>query len=212
MGITERKKRERDRRRQQIMIAARRVFCDHGYSYSTISSIAKEAEISPGTIYLYFRNKEDLFLSLTLQVFYYLNMRLAHFKDYKHRWSWEKRMSAVCDALIDSYEHDPKMMRFTLQLQGSEVFSKLSENLMVQLKTQYRKTIDAIVEFIVEDTPNVGVILEPITIAKLIWSQFTGIVLVNESLNTINQAQNVTLHEELKLWITTFLWAAHKQS
>lgn len=194
------------------MIAARRVFCDHGYKYSTISSIAKEAEISPGTIYLYFRNKDELFLSLTLQVFYYLNMRLAHFKDYKHRWSLEKRISAVCDALIDSYEHDPKMMTFTLQMLGSEVFTKFSGNLIVQFKTQFRKTIDAIVEFIIEDTPNVDVILEPITITKLIWSQFTGIVLVNETLNTINQVRNESLHEELKLWITTFLLAAHKQS
>jgi len=55
MGIQERKKREKERRRQQIMIAAKRVFSVKGYSKATMEDIAKEAELSPGTLYLYFK-------------------------------------------------------------------------------------------------------------------------------------------------------------
>ena len=54
MGIQERKERERERRRQQIMVAAKRVFSVKGFGKTTMEDIAKDAELSPGTLYLYF--------------------------------------------------------------------------------------------------------------------------------------------------------------
>ena len=54
MGIQERKEKERERRRQQIMVAANRVFSDRGFSRATMEDIAREAELSPGTLYLVF--------------------------------------------------------------------------------------------------------------------------------------------------------------
>jgi len=55
MGIKERKEREKERRRQQIIIAAKRIFSAKGFNKATMEDIAKEAEISPGTIYIYFK-------------------------------------------------------------------------------------------------------------------------------------------------------------
>ena len=76
MGIQERKERERERRRQQIMVAAKRVFTDKGFSKATMEDIAKEAELSPGTLYLYFKNKDELYASLSLRILQYLMIRL----------------------------------------------------------------------------------------------------------------------------------------
>jgi AcrR family transcriptional regulator len=53
MGIQERKEREKERRRQQIMVAAKRVFSNKGFSKATMEDIAQEAELSPGTLYLF---------------------------------------------------------------------------------------------------------------------------------------------------------------
>jgi AcrR family transcriptional regulator len=52
-------------RRAQILEAAMKVFPEKGYQETTINDIAEEANISSSAIYQYFRNKEDLFLSLT---------------------------------------------------------------------------------------------------------------------------------------------------
>ena len=60
MGIRERKEREKERRRQQITVAAKKVFSDKGFNRATMDDIANEAELSPGTLYLYFKNKEEL--------------------------------------------------------------------------------------------------------------------------------------------------------
>lgn len=50
--------------KQKILDAARRVFARHGYAGSNIREIARDAGISVGGVYLYFRNKEELYLSL----------------------------------------------------------------------------------------------------------------------------------------------------
>ena len=54
-------------RRQQIVNAAIKLFAEQGYYSTTIQSIAREAGISVGLIYQYFRDKDDvLFLTLKL--------------------------------------------------------------------------------------------------------------------------------------------------
>ncbi|WP_078555426.1 TetR/AcrR family transcriptional regulator [Bacillus alkalicellulosilyticus] len=47
-----------------IIEAAVRVIAEHGYHQAQVSKIAKEAGVADGTIYLYFKNKEDILISL----------------------------------------------------------------------------------------------------------------------------------------------------
>jgi AcrR family transcriptional regulator len=49
-------------RRAEILKAARQIFAEQGFRKATIDMIAERAKIAKGTIYLYFRNKEQLFL------------------------------------------------------------------------------------------------------------------------------------------------------
>lgn len=64
MGIQERKEREKEARRDQILEAAEKVFFEKGLAGSTVDDIASVAELSKGTIYLYFRSKEDLYCAV----------------------------------------------------------------------------------------------------------------------------------------------------
>ncbi len=60
MGISERKRRERERRRNDILDAAEKVFFSKGIEAATMDEVAEVAEYSKGTIYLYFKNKNEL--------------------------------------------------------------------------------------------------------------------------------------------------------
>ncbi len=60
----ERKQQERQARRRRIQQAAREVFGERGYAKTSIEQIARQASLSVGAIYLYFRSKEDLYISL----------------------------------------------------------------------------------------------------------------------------------------------------
>jgi len=50
-----------------IVRATRRVMAENGYDGTSVELIAKEAGISPGTIYLYFHNKDDLLTGMIEQ-------------------------------------------------------------------------------------------------------------------------------------------------
>lgn len=67
MGIAERKERERQQRMESILDAAEQVFMDKGLKNSTIDEIAEKAELSKGTIYLYFKSKELIFTGMELR-------------------------------------------------------------------------------------------------------------------------------------------------
>ncbi len=54
----------REEKRANIVDAAVEVFAEKGYRSARISDIARRAGVADGTIYLYFRNKEDLLLTI----------------------------------------------------------------------------------------------------------------------------------------------------
>src|SRR5262245_51077580 len=60
-----RREREREERRHQILEAAANVFKSKGFAAATMDDVAAAAELSKGTLYLYFKSKDDLYLALS---------------------------------------------------------------------------------------------------------------------------------------------------
>ena len=60
MGVKERRAREKELLRRQILSAARELFVNEGYENVSMRKIADRIEYSPTTIYLYFKDKADL--------------------------------------------------------------------------------------------------------------------------------------------------------
>jgi len=60
----QRRQREKEQRYRTILQTAERLFCERGYPNTKMQDIAGEAEVAVGTVYFYFRNKEDLLLQL----------------------------------------------------------------------------------------------------------------------------------------------------
>jgi len=54
-------KRSEGAKRRQIIDGACRVFLDRGFDAASMGEIAREARVSKGTLYVYFKNKEELF-------------------------------------------------------------------------------------------------------------------------------------------------------
>ena len=69
MGVQERKAREKQELRQEILGAARDLFIEQGYEAVSMRKIADRIEYSPTTIYLYFKDKDDLFDCLCSDTF-----------------------------------------------------------------------------------------------------------------------------------------------
>jgi len=62
-----RREREKEERRQSILRAARAAFFEHGFHRATMDNVAERAEVSKGTVYLYFESKEAILARLLLE-------------------------------------------------------------------------------------------------------------------------------------------------
>jgi AcrR family transcriptional regulator len=68
-------RRSAEKSKENILAAARTVFAEHGYAQASMRIIARAAGISVGGLYLYFRNKEELYLTFMQEWMKNLNDR-----------------------------------------------------------------------------------------------------------------------------------------
>lgn len=69
MGISERKEREKQEMRNNIIEAAITMFTEEGYEKTSIRRIADKIEYSPATIYLYYKDKDELLYDVQHEAF-----------------------------------------------------------------------------------------------------------------------------------------------
>ena len=190
MGIAERKERERDlqqkMRRKQILDAAKRVFHAKGFSSATMEDIAQEAELSPAAIYLYFKNKDDLYVSLNLQLLEYLSNRLEKLR-LQEGLNAEEKVEALKDLLYDVYNFDPLILINLFHLQASDGLRNLAPERLSQLNELAGKSLRNLAgifdqgkgEGNYEDYHSTA-------LGDIVWIIFTGAVLWEESKRMIN--------------------------
>lgn len=64
MTVADRKLREKEQRKNAIVIAAEKLFYAKGFDNVTMDEIADTVEISKGLLYVYFKNKDSLFFAI----------------------------------------------------------------------------------------------------------------------------------------------------
>lgn len=67
MGVSKRKDKEKQIRKDDIIDAAEKIFFLKGYDVATMDDIAKEAEFSKRTVYIYFNSKEQLYFEIMVR-------------------------------------------------------------------------------------------------------------------------------------------------
>jgi AcrR family transcriptional regulator len=76
MSVQDRRAREKENLREEILDAARSLFAKEGYDSVSIRKIANQIEYSPGTIYLYFKDKSEIFNALCEEAFAKLGKKM----------------------------------------------------------------------------------------------------------------------------------------
>jgi AcrR family transcriptional regulator len=203
MGIQERKERERERRRQQIIVATKKVFSEKGFNKATMDDIAGEAELSPGTLYLYFKNKEELYASLSLRILQYLQMRVEQVEN-DPDLDPEQKLDALVAAMYDVYDFDPLVIINMFHLQSSETLKNLSPKLIDDIKALSRKSIGGFAR-VFEEGVKRGVFVDrhPVALSDSFWALFSGVVLWTNSKRVINKDKDF-LRETLDLAFRIF--------
>jgi AcrR family transcriptional regulator len=76
-----RKRREKQRRRENIISAAEKIFSSEGFKETNMDQVANDAGFSKATIYQYFNSKEDLYLAICVKAYQKLNSLLQKRED-----------------------------------------------------------------------------------------------------------------------------------
>ena len=77
-----RKQKEQQVRRNYILTAAKEVFAEKGYEFSSMNEIASRAEFTKRTLYQYFADKADLYLTVLIRDF---EEMVIYFSEYKYQ-------------------------------------------------------------------------------------------------------------------------------
>ena len=189
MGIHERKQREKERRRQEILAAARNVFSKKGFNSATMEEIASKAELSPGTLYLYFTNKEELHTSLSIDLLAHLGQEISKVVD--QDMSVLEKIARFRDVFIDIYEHDASILINLFHLQSGETLYNLSEEVMEELKKNSSQAHQAIIR-VVQEGIEKGLFVDehPVALADILWATYSGVVLWVDSKRRLNDEKN----------------------
>jgi TetR/AcrR family fatty acid metabolism transcriptional regulator len=114
-------------KRERILAAAERIFARHGFFAAKVSDVAKEAGVADGTIYLYFKNKDDLLISLFERRMQQVNetLRAATAKVKSPR----EQLRAFVKTYLQLVADEPTAAEvLTIELRQSSKFMKEYEN------------------------------------------------------------------------------------
>lgn len=97
MTIATRKERQKEELRAKILEAAKDLFIQRGFEETSIRNIAEKIEYSPTTIYLHFKDKDDIFYALHQEGFILLNQYLRALQNVADPF---ERLKAITKAYI----------------------------------------------------------------------------------------------------------------
>lgn len=84
MGYDDRKHQEKEIKRKDIIDAAERIFFLKGYDNASMDEVAKEAEYSKRTVYVYFNSKEQIYFEIMIRGYRLLIDRIERSLDESH--------------------------------------------------------------------------------------------------------------------------------
>lgn len=116
MTTRARREREKEERRQSILGAAREVFFENGFHRATVDKVAERAEVSKGTVYLYFESKETILAHLVLQGLYELTGELEQAYAVQESLPADERLRRLGQAYFQFFQREPVYYRFMMAM------------------------------------------------------------------------------------------------
>lgn len=177
MGILERRQREKLLRQTQILDAAYQVFRDVGFLAATMDLIAERAELAKGTIYIYFKSKEELYFSLLAKGLDILIELLE--KKVRSNPPPDAVLREIADAFHTYYREYTDYFRIFVVMQQEDMHAKLSAELFEEINSRV-STILRLVRGEVQKLLDQEATLQADArlVTDILWGAFMGITQV----------------------------------
>ena len=131
-------------KRIAILDAATRLFAEGGLTAAPTSEISKQAGVAEGTLFTYFKTKDDLINALYREI--KLELADAMMSDFPRKKNVRTRLRHVWDRYVNWGIANPKQRKVLAQLTVSEVLTKESRDAgsvpFVEFQTMIRDAIE----------------------------------------------------------------------
>jgi len=178
MGITERKEREKELRRQAIVDAAEQVFFSKGMENATMDEVAEVAELSKGTLYLYFNNKNELLHAIVgrgLKLLYHRFVEAV-----AREAKGIDKIKALGRAYFEFFKEDPDHYAAMLHQESYDVDPEtLRSNPNFALCTELGNKLFGLMQDAVKSGIKDGSIrrdLDPVKLSLVLWGHSAGVL------------------------------------
>ena len=192
MSSEERRKKEKENRKNSILKAARKLFFERGFKSVTVDLIAAKAEVSKGSIYLYFDSKEEIYTQILIS---------ASIERHKESENFLKKEGTAADLLL-MFANDYVDLTFMLHSENMN----LTEDQNTQLIHTTNENIHTISEILRKGVES-GEFVPDIDIRKVqnaLWGLFNGIIslyIYTGAPEKRTERIHTTVKESLKVFI-----------
>lgn len=175
MSIADRRAQERAQRRDDILQAARTVFNEVGWRRATVDAVAERAQVSKGTIYLYFESKEAVLAELALQALTSLAAELAAARDSCSLLQPEQQLRTMGHTYLEFAQNAPDYFRLLTAYDNGDFQQGISRERQQHLIEQSEHTL-ALVSQVIADGMALGQFApgDANQVASVLWAALNG--------------------------------------
>lgn len=213
MGIQERKEREKEQRREEILNAAQKVFFTKGLQAATMDEVAEVAELSKGTLYLYYKSKEDLYLAVMMRgmgILYSMFEPIALSQE-----PTVVKLVKMTEAYYEFFQKHCNYFRMFYFFQNPQFHKQVSEEMMQCCTGENQRVWELVVRVIQQgiDEGDLRSDISPMVMGVIVWSSANAIMMRMDTQREYFQTtMNVNLEDVLKISNTLLLQSLMTES
>jgi len=204
LGLEERRKRERENRKNAILKAARKLFLEKGFKTVTVESIARKAELSKGSIYLYYNSKEEIYTQILLSDIDKFHNHIADLLQNPSNAS--EALVRLADIYVDFFLNERELFRILMTFMLHTTDMNLPQDLNKQIIKTTNRTIG-----IIEEIFNYGIERGefPATInvrqnRNAIWGMLNGVISLYLFIGNETKRAEV-IHSTIRAGLNTYI-------
>jgi len=172
----ERRKKDKENRKNTILKAARKLFFERGFKSVTVDLIAAKAEVSKGSIYLYFDSKEEIYTQILISANIERHKEIEYFT--KAEGSASELLHAFAEDYVNFFLENNELFRILMTFMLHADNMNLTEEQNTQLIHTTNENIRAFSEILKKGVESGEFIAETdiLQLQYAIWGLLNGII------------------------------------
>jgi AcrR family transcriptional regulator len=204
LSSEERRKKEKENRKNAILRAARKLFFERGFKSVTVDLIAAKAEVSKGSIYLYFDSKEEIYTQILISASIERRKEIENFL--KKEGTASELLVMFANDYVDFFLDNNELFRILMTFMLHSENMNLTEDQNTHLIHTTNENIRTISEILRKGVES-GEFVPDIDIRQIqnaLWGLFNGIIslyIYTGAPEKRTERIHTTVKESLKVFI-----------